>query len=197
MEEINGVQIKEEIQDAICDNKHGVEVKLSDTNNAIMPKFKKSQKKDSKIHLNSTTVIDSFITQEWDENDECQEGVLVKLKKPLTICYSKNGYNFCGLKTHRWHIRRSMGNRGKFICLMKCCVSGQFCNKSFGQKCHWVRHCKERHVENPVRFSCECCQKSYAQRESLLNHVYCHHDETEKKKKYDTLTEHEPMAVEE
>lgn len=52
-----------------------------------------------------------------------------------------------------------------------------FCDRQFGQKCHWMRHCLEKHVptEMSQRYQCRYCNMKYAQNSSLKEHVaICH-----------------------
>merc|ERR1712048_259819 len=55
--------------------------------------------------------------------------------------------------------------------------SPAFCDRLFGQKCHWMRHCLEKHVPTEVsqRYQCKYCNMKYAQNSSLKEHVaICH-----------------------
>lgn len=72
----------------------------------------------------------------------------------------------------------------KFQC--KFVVSGDsatanviFCDHKFGQKCHWMRHCLEKHVplEMSQRYECKYCTMKYAQNSSLKEHVAICHSE--------------------
>jgi len=52
-----------------------------------------------------------------------------------------------------------------------------FCNRQFAQKCHWMRHCLEKHVPTEMgqRYACRYCDMKYAQNSSLKEHVaVCH-----------------------
>jgi len=55
-----------------------------------------------------------------------------------------------------------------------------YCDKSFMQKCHWMRHCLEKHTtkEFSQRFECPFCSMKYAQNSSLKEHIAIYHSDT-------------------
>ena len=78
-------------------------------------------------------------------------------------------------------IYNSEGEHGKkFTCKFMDSSNGEgpaFCDRLFGQKCHWMRHCLEKHVptEMSQRYQCRYCNMKYAQNSSLKEHVaICH-----------------------
>jgi hypothetical protein len=97
------------------------------------PKLRRSKKKMKK----KSSPRKKLATPSEEDYDELENPDLIWNRKK----------EFCCLKTHSQKQVPGKVNKnyGVFVC--------RVCGRVFGQKCHWARHCREKHTTRPVRHS--------------------------------------------
>ncbi len=153
-----------------------------------LPKYLKRAKSNSSA-LRFPVLKRSRLTRNKLGNDHPLRGKL--LDTPKKVYHTVRSDFFCLQTREGMKIDESNSNslnlirtyhRGEYFCQVplknhpKGGVRGDgICGKSYTQKCHWVRHCNEVHVEKPARHTCSICGKHYAQRSSLRGHMRREH----------------------
>eukprot|EP01083_Nonionella_stella_P088423 246431_1 len=99
------------------------------------------------------------------------------------------------------YICNSKGEKDKkFTCKCKDVNSIRHCDRQFGEKCHWMRHCLETHVSKELsrRFKCPYCaaNATFTRWTSVLRHCRKQHSEREEPKKNTTNNNHKDNTKE-